>query len=309
MEQVTVIVPFYNVAAHIGECLESLIKQTHDDIIILCIDDCSTDDSLAVVESYAARDHRIKTIRHDKNIGLGGARNTGIRNVNSDYVCFLDSDDYVSESFVELLYKAMKKDDSDIVICNMLSDQDGIISDYGANYKNDNFAISSDKGNVLEVAMCFNPGCTNKIFKYEVLKKNHIFQPEGCYFEDVIFWLMTVYYSKRVSSISERLHYYRQRSDSIMNTLTYKHIDDRFKFIREIDAFVKNNILSASNTDVNEVIEDTSRYILRHLRYGKKLMDEAYLENSVEMNKYYDDEVSKFSVDCNWPTLPAIYKR
>ena len=309
MEQVTIIMPFYNVEAYIGECLDSLVKQTHNNIEILCVDDCSTDGSLDIVEAYAAMDHRIKIIKHDENKGLGGTRNTGIRNVNSEYVCFLDSDDYVSESFVELLYQTIKKDGSDIVICNMLSDEDGLIREYGANYGNEKFAISSDKGNVLEVAMHFNPGCTNKMFKYEVLRKNHIFQPEKCYFEDVIFWLKAIYYSNQVSSISERLHYYRQRSDSIMNTLTYRHIDDRFRFIREIDAFFKNNILSISNVDEKKVYDDTLKYILRHLYYGKKLMDEAHLENSAEMKKYYDDEISRFSVDCEWPALLAVYQR
>ena len=309
MEQVTIVVPFYNVEAYIGGCLDSLISQTHENIEILCIDDFSLDNSLAVVQAYAEKDHRIKVIKHDENKGRGGARNTGIKNTGSEYICFLDSDDYVSEKFVELLYQAITKDESDVVVCNMLCDEDGLISPYGTDYKNDSFAITSVKDNVLEVAILFNPGCTNKIYKHDLLIKNHIFQPEKCYYEDVIFWLMAVYHSQKVSSISDRLHYYRQRSDSVMNTLTYKHINDRFIFIRQIDAFVKDNILSKSNINTQKVLDDTQVYILRHLHYGKKLMDEAYLVNIMEMNEYYDNEVVRFSMDCNWLALPSAYKR
>lgn len=65
MEQVTIVVPFYNVEAYIGECIDSLVKQTHNNIEILCIDDCSPDNSLAIVEEYAAKDNRTKIISHE----------------------------------------------------------------------------------------------------------------------------------------------------------------------------------------------------------------------------------------------------
>lgn len=100
MQKVSIIVPFFNVEPCIGYCLESLLNQTYTNIEILCIDDCSQDDSINIVDSYSKQDSRIKVIRHKNNKGLGGARNTGINNATGDFVCFVDSDDYVSNNGV-----------------------------------------------------------------------------------------------------------------------------------------------------------------------------------------------------------------
>ena len=94
-----------------------------------------------------------------------------------------------------------------------------------------------------------------------------------------------------------------------MNTLTYQHMEDRFVFIREIDGFVKENILPALEVNKQKVLDDCLIYILRHLRYGKMLIDEACVENKVEMIEYYDNEIIRFSIDFNWPALPAAYNR
>lgn len=308
MEQVTIVVPFYNVEAYIGECLDSLVIQTHNNVEILCVDDCSQDDSLTIVEAYAAMDCRIKIIKYKENMGLGAARNTGIKHASSDYICFVDSDDYVSDRFVELLYQAIRKDNSDVAICCFWKDDENIISPYGANRKNDNYIISRNKSNVLEIARQFNPGCTNRIYKHDLLTRNNIIQSEKRYYEDVIFWLMTVYHSCKISIISDRLYYYRQRSDSIMNTLSYKHIDDRFEFIRQIDSFIKNNILSTPNIDTSIITDDALLYILIHLHYGETLIANACVENKESMEKYYANEIVNFSAACNWSTLPTAYK-
>jgi len=308
MGKVTIIVPFYNVEEYIGVCLESLIKQTHANIEILCVDDCSLDGSHAIVYAYAAIDDRIKIIKNINNRGLGGGRNTGIKHASGDYICFVDSDDYVSDRFVELLYKTIRKNNSDVAICYYWKDEEGCIAPYGNNREDDNLVIPINKSNVLEIAKQFNPGCTNRIYRRDLLIKNNITQPERRYYEDVMFWLMVAYHSRKISIISDRLYYYRQRSDSIMNTLSYKHIDDRFEFIRKIDSFVKNNILTTPNVDTSRITNDTLLYILIHLHYGEALIASACVENKESMEEYYANEIIKFSAGCNWPTLPNTYK-
>lgn len=309
MEQlVTIVVPFYNVREYIGECLDSLVEQTYRNIEILCIDDCSPDDSLEIVESYATRDSRIRIVKHKENKGLGGARNTAIKHAKGNYICFVDSDDYVSQRYVELLYQAITKDNSDIAICNFWQDLDGVISPYGGNYINNHTPIKNNKSNVLETAMKFNPGCTNKFYKLELLIENDIFLPEQRYYEDVIFWLIGVYHSSKISTIGDRLYYYRQRSGSIMNSLGYKHIDDRIEFIKRIDSFVNDNILTIPNIDSHKITDEILIYILRHLNYGKKLIDEAVVENIESIDKYYNNEIVKFSVSSNWRGLPLAFR-
>ena len=308
MKKVTVVVPFYNVEAYIAECLDSLINQTHSNIEILCIDDCSSDNSRDIVSAYATKDSRIKIIRHRKNKGLGGARNTGITNASGDYVCFVDSDDYVSDRFVELLYQAIRSGNSDVAVCNFWMNQEGVISPLRKAYENEVLVIAQNKHNVLEVSIQINPACTNKMYKRSLIIQNNMLQPEQRYYEGVVFWLKTVFYSSKISTISDRLYYYRQRSGSIMNSHSYKHIDDRFEFIRQIDSFVKNDILPTPNIDAHKITNDTLLYILEQTHYGKSLIDEATVENKEEVEKYYDEKIVQFSISCNWPALLTTYK-
>lgn len=307
LEQVSIIVPFYNVESYIGECLDSLINQSYRNIEILCIDDCSPDNSLEIAKSYADSDPRIKIIRHDENRGLGGARNTGIKNAGSDYLCFVDSDDYVSNHFVKLLYKAISESNSELAICNILFNTDGSITPYYKEYKNDVIQLPESKVNVFKIVSQINPACWNKMYKKDLIIGNKIFQPEHRYYEGVLFWIKSVFYSSRIATISDGLYYYRKRSDSIMTTYSRKHIDDRFEFLKQIDNFVKNDILPSPNADVHKITNDSLYYILNQLFYGKTLLSESTLENKIDLEHYYDQEIINFSLKNNWPALPVAY--
>lgn len=92
---VTVIVPCYNDSQYLGDCLESLVRQSTASWTAIVVDDCSTDDSVAVATQYVKRDDRIRIVRHYKNSGLPASRNTGLRLAESPYVTFLDSDDFL----------------------------------------------------------------------------------------------------------------------------------------------------------------------------------------------------------------------
>ena len=118
MPKVSVILPIYNIEGYVSKCIESVINQTLKDIEIICINDCSTDGSENVVKEYLKKDDRIKLINHDENQGLGYARNTGIYNSISDYLVFLDPDDFVSYNFVEEMYNTALKFNSDMVFTN-----------------------------------------------------------------------------------------------------------------------------------------------------------------------------------------------
>lgn len=309
MEKITIIVPFYGVEKYIEQCLQSLINQTYKNIEILCVDDCSPDNSLAIVEAYAEEDPRIKILSHKSNKGLGGARNTGIRHACGEFICFVDSDDYVSKDFAQQLINGISesKSNSDIVVCNFLQDQNGEISDYGGSYMHADYPCTANKDHTLEVAMKFNPGCTNKMYRRHLLVDNNICFPEHQYYEDVIFWVMAVFYADGLCSIPGRLYCYRQRAGSIMATLTEKHIDHRFVFIRQIDAFIKAKVLTSNESNASKVNNDLLTYILRHLSYGKMLIDEGESVSKAVLESYYMAKVADFSRDYAWPGLMISY--
>ena len=115
--KVSVCVPVYNAEKYLDECLKSLLNQTLDGIQIVCVDDGSTDNSSMILDKYSKQYENIKVI-HQKNQGLGGARNTGIDNSDGEFIGFLDADDFVSPKMYETLYNLAKKNNSELVICN-----------------------------------------------------------------------------------------------------------------------------------------------------------------------------------------------
>ena len=114
---VSVIIPMYNVESYVGECLESVLKQTFQDFEVIVVDDCSTDDSVKIVEEYAPKfDGRLRLFSMEKNTGTPGKpRNKGIELAHGEYIQFLDADDFMILHALEALYTAAKKYDADVV--------------------------------------------------------------------------------------------------------------------------------------------------------------------------------------------------
>jgi len=101
MTKVTVLVAVYNAEAFLSRCIASLLSQTLRDIQVVCIDDCSTDSSLSLLESYREKDGRIEVIHLDENGGQAHARNQGLKRARGEYVCMLDADDWYSPDALE----------------------------------------------------------------------------------------------------------------------------------------------------------------------------------------------------------------
>lgn len=113
---VSIVIPIFNVEKYISQCLNSAISQTYKNIEILCIDDNGEDESMKIVSSLSETDSRIKIIHHKTNLGLGPARNTGIRESRGDYIYFLDADDWIKPNEIENLVIAATQNSADIVI-------------------------------------------------------------------------------------------------------------------------------------------------------------------------------------------------
>ena len=115
--KISYILPCYNVENYIATCLESLIKQTLNEIEIICINDGSTDDTLSVIKSYQSKDNRIKVVTYH-NQGPGYARNLGIDIALGEYINFVDPDDYLDKKTAEISYNKIKKFNTDVLSYN-----------------------------------------------------------------------------------------------------------------------------------------------------------------------------------------------
>ena len=113
--KISVILPVYNVAAYIGDCIQSLRTQTLDGLEFIFVDDCSTDGTMRAVEAFAAEDSRVRIIRFRENQGPGAARNAGIEAAKGRYLSFVDPDDWIAPDFYARLYAKAESSQCDII--------------------------------------------------------------------------------------------------------------------------------------------------------------------------------------------------
>lgn len=209
-DKVSIIVPVYGVEKYIGECIESLVKQTHRNLEIILVDDGGMDRSAEICEEYAALDNRIRVI-HKPNGGAASARNVGIDVATGEYICFVDGDDYVEKSYVEHLLMWLTEADTDISECGL------------------HFLTKSQTKPVkIDGPGCFNKNdyllrfitrwtcslMTNKLFKRSVI--GSIRFEEGHCIDDEFFTYLVVMNGQKVVVKDTPLYYYRMRGSSVM---------------------------------------------------------------------------------------------
>ena len=142
---VSVIVPIYNVEFYLNKCVDSILNQSYKNIEVVLVDDESPDSCGKMCDDYAALDGRIKVV-HKKNGGLSDARNAGMKAATGDLITFVDSDDYISEDFVKILFEAMSENNADIAIANMKRtsrrDDKNTVTDWKvSNYKSEDALV------------------------------------------------------------------------------------------------------------------------------------------------------------------------
>lgn len=223
---VCVVVPVYNVELYLRRCLDSLVSQTFKDIEIICIDDCSTDNSLSILHEYAWRDSRIKVLQHLENKGLSATRNTGISHTRTPYVMFCDGDDYYESTMVEKMIEAMEHHpDADYAVCGI--DVVYECHEYMARADERYFRIKYEGETRLtdDVILQTDVSACNKIFRMDKIASYGLSFPVGLRYEDCYFYNIYSIQSKYAVFIPEKLYHYVRRDSSIMSRTFDGHAD------------------------------------------------------------------------------------
>ena len=124
---VSVIVPVYNAAAYLNKCVESIVNQSFSDMEIILVDDGATDESPAICEAYARRDQRVKVV-HKENGGLMSAWMAGVTTSTGEYLCFVDSDDWIDDCMIEEMIKSASRESKEVICCNFMIEKDTVRS-------------------------------------------------------------------------------------------------------------------------------------------------------------------------------------
>ena len=219
MKMISIIVPVYNVENYLEECLESIRKQTYQDIEVILVNDGSTDDSQAICEHFCQTDNRFRLI-NQKNQGQSVARNHGVKESIGEYIMFVDSDDVVSLGLLEQLMKYMSNG-IDIVECDRTEAIQCLNEE-----KKDIHVKEFDSNEALY--QCFNHGVSwspvAKLYRRKIVEKVPFL--ENLIYEDFYTGIVSLKYIHKMRKIDYIGYYYRYHTSSTMNqTYSEKNLD------------------------------------------------------------------------------------
>ena len=221
--KVSIIIPVYDVASYIEECLHSVDVQTYQNIEVVIVDDCGTDNSLDLairfVESSARRKQYV-IVRHDCNKGLSVARNTGILKATGNYLYFLDSDDWINSDCIEKMVRCVQvHPQAEIVYAG-----NTIFSMQGKHFPTFTSNSSEIKKSILTFAY-WPIEAWNKLILKEFILSNDLFFRRGIVCEDLQWDFYVAKYLKAVCFLLEDTYHYRFNDNGIMRSQLQKQYD------------------------------------------------------------------------------------
>jgi glycosyltransferase involved in cell wall biosynthesis len=296
--KISVIIPVYNVAAYLEECLDSVVNQTLYDIEIIVVNDGSTDNSPDIIERYRKKDSRISVI-NKQNEGLILARKSGLEIAAGEYIYHLDSDDYIDSDVLEAMYLRAKETDADMVVGNYL-----LI------FANKTVQVNIMKFDVIgrieyiKVQLQTPFYVCTKLIKREFYK-DILFLGHITRCEDVIITSQIITKINKISKIEKNILNYRQRSTSLA------HIASKEHFISGYNAYMFCREHLEKQDFFKQIKSDFAFFYLKRIS--------AYLINNGEhlnlykndiklhVNKYFDDKEIRRHIKSKSKFLFFIY--
>lgn len=309
MARVDIVVPIYNVEEYLDRNLESLSNQTFKDIRVLCINDGSTDNSQKIVDEYVSKDSRFESY-FKQNGGLSDARNYGLKYVNSDYVMFVDSDDFCELTMVEDSIKAISLNNADMAIFNYNQY-------YTETHKKEEVKIDIKPG-VYSLQenpsiLAFTPNAAwNKLYKTKLFIDNDITYPYGYRHQDLGTTAKLMYLSNKIVYLDKSLYNYlidrpnnitQQIDDKIYHIidmskeiLDYYQLKDAFiNYYDELNYLVERNLITSLRKSMNlkdkkfvfKFIDDVFEFKKNYFyRKNRKYKIESVQDDAIYLNKH-----------------------
>ncbi len=228
--KLSIIVPVYNMASDgkLEYCLNSLVNQTIGDYEIIAVDDCSTDDSFAVLKDFERRfSDKFHAVHSDVNKHQGGAKNIGLKMAKGEWIGFIDSDDWITPDMYERLIKKAEDSGADLVGCDYcLTDEHSM--KVGKVVPNNKSSQSGILNNAKRRSLILDGGSlVVKIFRRSMIMENELWFPENIFYEDNAVGNSYVVLANHFEYIEEPLYYYYQHDLSTVHTITQERCEDR----------------------------------------------------------------------------------
>lgn len=317
MKKVSIVVPIYNADKYIARCVDSLLNQDYKNIELVLINDGSYDESEKICNDYVKNNKNVKLFTQ-KNSGVSVARNTGVKNSTGDYICFVDSDDYVKSSFISDFVKAIEKDSSDIAICKYERVSEYIY--YDSNEELSTTTISGIDG-LKELLEFYPKGIItnhmwNKIFKKELFEGIEF--PIGRNFEDIGVCYLLFEKANIISLMNKSNYYYYEHENSIMTNLSRKSIEDKYYVGEARNEYIEYKYpeLKEKNNEYNihnylyllkELIKKDGRKVKKNDLFNN--IRKKYLLINLEKKLDKKEKIISFAVKANISIIYDIIKK
>ncbi len=220
-ELISVIIPVYNVEEYLRECIDSVLKQTYEELEIILVDDGSTDTSGDICDAYAQKDERVQVI-YQKNQGQAVARNTGFAKAKGKYIYFLDSDDWIVPETLEKLVKKAEQENAEVVFFDAYSFTENPEMFHVEQRYLRKHEYTTDLGyNVLarlQKHKEYHCSVPLLLLEREFLVENNIYFYSGVFYEDMLYTYEVFCKAKCVAYIGEAFYQRRYRSNSTMTS-------------------------------------------------------------------------------------------
>lgn len=264
---ISIIVPVYNAEAHIAQCIESVLAQTHENIELILVNDGSKDKSGKICDDYAAKDPRVIAI-HTENHGQTHARTTGLKKSRGEYIHLVDADDWLSPNMEELMFAAAREHKADIVTCNATfhyANHSMPVEQYVPTGVFDKERLMSELyPKMLYSGRFFYFGIYaamwNKLFRRDIITPNILAVDESIKIgEDGVATYGAFLYANKVIVLSDHLYQYRDNNDSITRSYCKEQFDSALTLI---DALRKLN----TKKDVYDLSSQIDYYFMYNVR-------------------------------------------
>lgn len=291
---VTVIVPVHGVAKYIQKCAQSLFEQTLENLEILFINDCSPDNSTEVIkqtlENYPNRKNSTKIINLTSNAGLAGARKQGIVNASGDYIIHCDGDDWVDSTLYEKMYNTAVKDNSDIVICDLIEE----FNERSIRHK------QIPSSNIPQVLLqnwyknFIHMSCCNKMVKRSIYTDNAIFPWTGLnMWEDNGLTTRLLYHANRISRITDDAYHYNRTNVNAMTSgygikqveqmiAVANNLSEFFKGKSDYESYKKTVDAFKYYASINLITDSFNNYY----RYKNTYPESKYINRELDINAF-----------------------
>lgn len=250
---VSIVVPIYKVEDYLNKSIDSIINQSYKNLEIILVDDGSPDNCGRICDEYAKKNNKIKVI-HKENGGLSDARNYGLKAATGDYICFIDSDDYIDKYYIEKLLHSIIETDSDISVCDFWYIDENEKKWSRKEKENRVYTSSEAIKDIFTLEQNTEVMVWNKLYKRSLFVDNDIIFPVGKIHEDNFITYKLYDKANKISLINDRLYYYLQRNSSIMGTTFNKKRFDILLAIEEIKEYFKDRSEFELEIQLNELL-------------------------------------------------------